>query len=512
MNMRIPCLALCLTAALAIDAAAAQPFATPHPMPYRILWTWDSWLCDPFNADSYVNEYRKLIDFMAENDYNGLIIWGFLDDRHGGEAAAKQIASYGRSRGVRILPGIGAGGYHGFSISEGTELNLVTFLRNRPDLRAIPRRATQPSGEFICLYQPGAIEWLRAGSRYLAENFEIGGVNIETNEADGIDNCEHAAAATKQEPNRLRHACSFSDMVQAVPPIFEEIRRRHPDAWITYATYQPPWWQRREDDWLLKKLPEEAIAQWNMELNVADNQPSPVKNNISLIHSGGWSYHLAPWPPTWAFTQYRCFYPNLQEAQRFAANQVRLKTNGFVVGNVGSADMPDNEIAYIAMVEFTRDPAMTIEQFSARFIARLYGERAEPLVLELMLKQPAVHQRVQQVWRNWTRAIYGRDRGVPLSAARAEDIAALKAQVALAQRALDVASEGGRRRLNTIIGVLEEYRIIAEMSASPELAAMREDRQQLSAEALREVHGRLVEMARREGLPDEIYRYSRLAR
>lgn len=448
--------------------------------------------------------------FMAEHDYNGLIIWGFLDDRHGGAAAAKEVATYGKAKGVRILPGIGAGGYHGFNISQGTDLNLVTFLKSHPELRAVPRRGKQPSGEFICLYQPGTIQWLRAGSRYLAENFDIGGVNIETNESDGIDNCEHAAEATKQEPNRLKYACSFSDMVQAVPPIFEEIRKRDAGSWITYAVYQPPWWQRKEDAALLKRLPEDSIAQWNMELNVAENEPAPVKNNISLMHSGGWSYHLAPWPATWAFTQYRCFYPNLEEARRFAANQVKLKTNGLVVGNVGSAEMPDNEIAYIAIVEFARNPEMSMEEFSKQFIGKLYGQKAEPMVLQLMMNQPQVHRRLEGVWRSWTRMMYGREKSVKLASARPEDIDRLKAQVELARKALAVASEGGQKRLKTIIGVLEEYRIIAEMSESAELAPLREDRSQMAGPALSELYQKLIDIAKREGLPDEIYRYSRL--
>ena len=196
-------------------STAAAPAKAEHSMPYRILWTWDSWLCDPDSAESYVGEYRKLIDFMAEREYNGLIIWGFLDDRHGGIPAAKEVASYGARKGVRVMPGIGAGGYDGFYITPASPYNLRTFLKGHPELRAIPRRGSSPSGEFLCLYQDGAIDWLREASAWLAENFEIGGVNIETNESDGIDNCPHAAEATGAEPNRLRYAASVSDLARA---------------------------------------------------------------------------------------------------------------------------------------------------------------------------------------------------------------------------------------------------------------------------------------------------------
>ena len=70
-------------------------------MPYRILWTWDSWICDPFDAESYVSEYRRLIDFAAEWDYNAVIIWGFIDDRHGGEESVHEGSFTAREAGRR---------------------------------------------------------------------------------------------------------------------------------------------------------------------------------------------------------------------------------------------------------------------------------------------------------------------------------------------------------------------------------------------------------------------------
>jgi len=190
-----------------------------HPMTYRIIWTWDSWICDASDADSFVTEYKRLIDFMAEWGYNGLIIWGFIDDRHGGEASAREVAEYGAKKGVRILSSVGAGGYGGF-VQTKHKYNLPCFLKEHPELRAIPRNAweDEPSNGHLCLYQDKSIQWLREGSSWLAQNFDIGGVKIETNESGNIDKCRFASEATKAEINRLRYGCSFSDMVRVVPP------------------------------------------------------------------------------------------------------------------------------------------------------------------------------------------------------------------------------------------------------------------------------------------------------
>src|SRR2546428_9960207 len=91
-----------------------------HPLKHRILWTWDTWICDyDPQGRSYLQEYKDLLDWMARNEYTGLVLWGFIDGRHGGEAAAKDLARYARSKGIALLPGVSTdigtyGAYGGF--------------------------------------------------------------------------------------------------------------------------------------------------------------------------------------------------------------------------------------------------------------------------------------------------------------------------------------------------------------------------------------------------------------
>jgi hypothetical protein len=376
-------------------------------------------------------------------------------------------------------------------------------MRDAPD---------KPTDWWVCLYQQETLDWLRDGAAWLAEGFEIGGVNIETNESAAIDVCEFAREATEQEPNRLRYANSFTDLSIAVPIIYDEIRRTHPDAWVTYATYEPAWWRRQEDFWLLRDMPEDAVAQWNTELDVADDPVTPpVKRNISLIHSGGWSYHLDAIPPIWSFTQYRCFCPLIAEARRFARNQHTIGTQGFDLGNVGSSVMPDNEINYIACNEFARTPDMTVDEFSGRFIARLYGEKAEPLVKQLMLDQTEIHRGMIGVWYPWTRLMMKGSRE-KLPAAGESDVDAFRRQIDLARRAYDAASEMGRSRLGTIIQVLDEYRIIAEVSRDSKLAWLVSENETMDDAGRKEELEKLARMLSDAGLADATYHYSRLTR
>jgi hypothetical protein len=97
---------------------------------YRWFWDWDSrmdWgapgkastVCGgpyPKPAGSFLIDAERCVDFMADHKFNGLILWGFLRDSHGGVAASQELCHYARRRGVRILPGVGTndsyGGYY----------------------------------------------------------------------------------------------------------------------------------------------------------------------------------------------------------------------------------------------------------------------------------------------------------------------------------------------------------------------------------------------------------------
>src|SRR5262249_37880267 len=97
---------------------------------YRIFWTWDhstNWALgteglqengaeNPYMKppEAFLRDYKKVVDYMSDHKLNGLIIWGFLRDKHGGVKSAQELVQYAHERGVRILPGIGSSGFGGF--------------------------------------------------------------------------------------------------------------------------------------------------------------------------------------------------------------------------------------------------------------------------------------------------------------------------------------------------------------------------------------------------------------
>ena len=209
-----------------------------------------------------------------------------------------------------------------------------------------------------------------------------------------------------------------------------------------------------------------------------------MKHNLALLHGGGWSYHLRRRAPErWAFTQSRCFYPKFDDIRRFAAHVRQMGFEGFVVGNVGSPKNPDAELAYLAFNEFARDPSLTLDAFFKKHLPRLYGEAAAEDVAKLFFAQPAIHEKAAPVWK-------GFDGRWPEGGAAKEVAPLLAAQVALAKSASMKASADGKRRLDAILPILEEYRIVCEAAGIAEKP-------------------KLAEAYEKAGLPDDLYGYKK---
>jgi hypothetical protein len=111
-------------------------------LPYRLFWTWDhstNWYLEQVGQQEigalnayakppagFLEDYRRLVDFMSRHRLGGVTIYGFLRDNHGGVEAAQSLCRYARERGVRILPGVGINAYGGIYWEGDHRYNLTT--------------------------------------------------------------------------------------------------------------------------------------------------------------------------------------------------------------------------------------------------------------------------------------------------------------------------------------------------------------------------------------------------
>lgn len=472
-----------LLAALLLTSAAPTP--APHPVPQRLLWAWDTWLCDYDPAGrSFLEETKDLVDWMSRHEYTGLVLWGFIDGRHGGEAAAKELARYARSKNVQLIAGVSTdiGAYHSYG---GFALGIPDHPFN-DQVQVKRMAATKRPGELnLCYGRPENRDWLRRGTEWLLDTFDVDGINLETAEGGIRCGCGDCLERIKAQGGPTGGA-SFSDLELCVPIVADVFRQKRPNGLLSYAAYSPLWWEQKpQANEMLRRIPESAVAQWNLELKLEEKAAPPVKRNVALLHGGGFAYHLRRREPSaWAFTQYRCFYPRLDEIRRFCINLRKMSLEGFVVGNVGSPKCPDNELAYLAFIDFSRDPSMTLDAFYQSRLPALYGDKAADDVKKLFESQQAAHEKALPFWKKFD--------GTWKADGAKEAAKAMADQLALARSISMRATADGKRRIDSVIPILDEYRIICEAAAAGESAATKQ---------------RLAEFYEKAGLPDDLYGY-----
>ena len=378
-------------------------------MAYRWFWNWDSrtnwdladhdavyeptdkplppsesvrpWLKGP---GAYLRNMKLVIDFMSEHKLNGLIIWGFLRDNHGGVKAAKQICEYANERGVRILPGVGLDRHYGGFYHEGDhEFNLETRARQFPRLRSM-----NLAGEFeprtLNLEAPENRDWIRRGIRWLFHTFPIGGANLEFSEASAAYNPEYIEARKRQPGNE---ADFYKDLARVIPFAATEIKSVAPDAWISYATYagftpetsaRPPLHVRL--------APPGVLCQYTLTSMLEDLLRRPGEKTGSTWPDGlrppGTSYiGYIHWNAFYTRQQYGFFVDAYREAARRA---FRNGFSGLDTYGEESPDFPNIELNYLSFAEFAFNPEMSEEEFLKKRVAPLFGgEVSGRLALEI---------------------------------------------------------------------------------------------------------------------------------
>ena len=362
---------------------------------YRWLWTWD-WRMEwggteaggktmgegdyKKSPESFVKDYKACVDFMSENGLNGLIIWGFLRDAHGGVGAAQEICRYAAERGVRILPGVGTSGYRGYYFEGNHEFNAPTWISRHPKLASRVLYEGKPVPGCPCPSKPENKKWLADGARWLFENFEIGGVNLEMGDFF-VCPCPDCRKAREAIPSN--DPDYYKDMAICLRELLPVMRAAAPDAWLSYATYtgfnkdmmaRPPRF--------IELIPDDAICQWTVTGMMGDKDiPDPMRT------LAGWPPDLKPmakhnigylhWANKSTSTETDFFLRRFQAA---AANSARSGLEGLAFyGELGDGT-PNMLLNYLAFKEFCFHPEMTVGEFTAKRLAPLYGaDRAADL-------------------------------------------------------------------------------------------------------------------------------------
>ena len=398
-----------------------EPLTESPALDYRIFWTWDhstnwalgyegqlDWGC--MNTylkppEAYIDDYKRQIDWASRNRINGIMIWGFLRDSHGGIEAAQEICRYAKNRGVRILVGIGTSFYGGFYYKGKHPFNADEWLRIHPEYAA--RDKTGNPTDRLCPSEPANQEWLREGTHWLFNTFDIGGVNLESGD---FMVCYCNRCVKQRDKLGGNDPDVFKEMYLSITPVIDEILRIRDDAWITFGTYtgfNPLPLPRNlsapdtsevfnmanmgsAEPIVVRAFPPETIFQWSLTAMVQqepammldflhDGRPvsmlsapdwpeklrPPAEHNIGLIHQGSQWYSREK-----GHTRYHVEITSIKEACMRAAE---AGLEGLAITGEASPLYTPIELNYLALSHFSYHPNDSLLEFAKKILSPLVG-------------------------------------------------------------------------------------------------------------------------------------------
>lgn len=395
------------------DLAAWASEVTGKPgLAYRTFWTWDhstNWelsqigqqeigVFNPFQKPpgGFLADYKRLVDFCSINRIGGITVYGFLRDSHGGIEAAKELCRYGNERGVRIIPGIAIGAYGGVYWEGKHKYNLSTWLKANPQHAAKMEKDVGfqiadlafplnfPHSDYTvsaCPSAPEVIAWMEEAVAWLAETFEIGGINIESGDY-GVCGCERCVARRANDAEAARrkddHGDSWShtDMAENFPRLYRAAKAKRPDLWI-YCEMQ---WDNLLDPVATEaqhRLPRGAIYQHTANRSFWKRLRTELATDY---------VQSLPTQPNVLRCQFACQWNGDERTERYAFNaktfadmSVRgreLGMEGLTVWGEPSDYYATVELSYLAFSRFGWDPTLSWEAFVASELApRLGGQQ-----------------------------------------------------------------------------------------------------------------------------------------
>lgn len=378
---------------------------------YRTFWTWDhstNWelsqigqqeigVFNPYGKppSGFLADYKRVIDYCSINRIAAVVIYGFLRDSHGGIETAQELCRYANQRGVRILPGIAIGSYGGVYWEGDHRYNLATWLRNNPQFAASMEKGVGfqledlafplnfPRSDYTvsaCPSAPETMDWMSEAVSWMAETFEVGGINIEAGDY-GVCGCDRCVARRGEREKAERRAAdtgeswSHADMADNFPRLFEAANAKRDDLWL-YSELQ---WDNLLDPaahQATDRLPEGGIYQHTANRTYWGRLKKELRHDYVMD---------LPTQPNVLRCQFACQWNGDERTERYALNAAtfaemaqkshEVGMQGLTVWGEPSPYFATVELSYLAFGRFSYEPTLTWERFLEEDVAPLLGGR-----------------------------------------------------------------------------------------------------------------------------------------
>ncbi len=242
----------------------------------KIWWTWDirtRW-AHGFSGsdDAFVESYRAAIDAALRYRVEGLVIWGFLRDRHGGIDAARRVCDYAAERQVTILPGMGIDSYGGAYYESDSRWSLNTYLEEHAEARAVDEQGepqlqrwppSDTSRRYVgCPADPGLMDFYRESVEWLIKTFDLRGLQLEQGDV-ALCHCPRCRGRTRTDVLKMAGRTCLEDLASRVAPVVTHALETKPDLTVIVENYSgmlPADVQRAAP--FLEGFPDETFHSW----------------------------------------------------------------------------------------------------------------------------------------------------------------------------------------------------------------------------------------------------------
>lgn len=390
----------------------ANPIAMSPGLAYRTFWTWDhstNWelsqigkqeigVFNPYSKppSGFLADYMRAVDYCSRNRIAAIVIYGFLRNSHGGIAAAQKLCRYANERGVRIVPGVAIGSYGGVYWEGDHPYNLAAWLKRYPQFAATMEKGVGfqladlsfplnfPRSDYTmtaCPSAPETMDWMSEAVAWLAETFEIGGVNIESGDY-GVCGCARCvarrdnAAEAQRRQSDLGDSWSHTDMAENFPRLFAAANAKRKGLW-NYCEMQ---WDNLLDPVAhaaQRRLPRGGIYQHTANRSYWGRLQRELKRGY---------VDSLPTQPNVLRCQFACQWNGDERTERYALNArdfaamaqfcARMGMQGLTVWGEPSPFHATVELSYLAFARFSYDTGLTWERFVDEDVAPLLGGRA----------------------------------------------------------------------------------------------------------------------------------------
>jgi len=388
---------------------SSKPQRQEPGLAYRTFWTWDhssNWelsqighqeigVFNPYGKPpgGFLADYQRMVDYCSQHRIAAIVIYGFLRDTHGGIEAARSLCRYANERGVRIIPGVAIGSYGGVYWEGDHPYNLASWLGAHPahaatlekgvgfQLEDLAFALNFPKSDYTlsaCPSAPETIAWMTDAVSWLAETFEIGGINIESGDY-GVCGCQRCVTRRADREVAQRRAAdtgeswSHSDMADNFPPLFAAANAKRKDLWM-YCELQ---WDNLLDPTAHKALegiPSGGIYQHTSNKSYWSTMREQLTRDYTL---------QLPTQPNVLRCQFACQWNGDERTERYALNAKtfcdmaqkahEFGMQGLTVWGEPSPYHVSVELSYLAFARFSYEPTLTWQQFVENDVAPLLG-------------------------------------------------------------------------------------------------------------------------------------------